>query len=110
PYYFICRDCSAGFDYPDPRLKRKLCPPQKDRPVYLADMVVRYAVRCNCVRDDGPVLLILFRIYFSIFVSNLLSAMKSKYVLMLAGCLALILIGPEVMAQCSICTKTAAEL
>lgn len=36
--------------------------------------------------------------------------MKSKYVWMLAGCLALMLIGPDVMAQCSICTKTAAEL
>lgn len=36
--------------------------------------------------------------------------MKRKYVMMMAGFFILMFIGPEVMAQCSICTKTAAEL
>lgn len=36
--------------------------------------------------------------------------MKIKYVMMLAAALLLTFLGPEVMAQCSVCTKTAAEL
>lgn len=36
--------------------------------------------------------------------------MKRRYVLMMAGLLILMFFGPQVMAQCSICTKTASEL
>lgn len=36
--------------------------------------------------------------------------MKAKHVIVLAGFLLLMSLSSEVMAQCSICTKTAAEL
>lgn len=41
---------------------------------------------------------------------QMFAAMKQKYVIMLAGFLLLLFIGPEVMAQCSVCTKAASEL
>ena len=36
--------------------------------------------------------------------------MKARYAWMLFGVVMLLFLAPEVMAQCSVCTKTAAEL
>lgn len=73
-------------------------------------MGVRNAIRRDCVHYDGALLLSKFNEYYSVTLLKMLSAMKAKYVLMSAGFLILMFLGPEVMAQCSVCTKAAAEL